>query len=366
MTTKRPTVAVVTGYWSTNIGNSFFQIGAEWALKQALPDANIMLIGDQPGYWNTKKGHPNNALDYVAHLDLDAVVLLGPAFRPEAEGIIGDMLATQHAKGAKIIVLAAGMMRYDPETVELSRRMLERTPPYLFTTRDTETYDLLGDIAENAYDGIDVATFVSDCFTPTTSDLPPYVALNFDQIPEPRFTPASADDPGAIEIGDDHWNYHQPRLRTELSYRSRAFLFADSFLPHRKAPTSLGDLSIVRTDHRYNPFLMRKCYRSPATYTGDVPYSYLNIYANAQCTISNRVHACVATASFGNPAMLFTRSPRAYLLKRLGLDTIREKPTSIDMDFLADEKARLLGYLREKLGTLGQTESKLNHRAAAV
>ena len=229
MTTKRPTVAVLTGYWSTNIGNSFFQLGAEWALRQALPNANIMLIGDQPGYWDTKKGNPKNALDYVAHLDLDAVVVLGPAFRPEVEGIIGGMLAKQHAKGAKIMVLAAGMMKYDPDTVARSRTMLERTPPYLFTTRDTETYEALGDIAEHAYDGIDVATFVSDLFTPTTSDLPPYVALNFDQIPEPRFVPASAGDEGAIEIGAGHWRYEQPGLRTELSYKSRAFLFADSF-----------------------------------------------------------------------------------------------------------------------------------------
>lgn len=366
MTIKRPTVAVLTGYWSTNIGNSFFQLGAEWALRQTLPGANIMLIGDQPGYWNTGKGNPANALDYVAHLDLDAVVLLGPAFRPEAEGIVGDMLARQHAKGAKIIVLAAGMMQYDEQTVECSRRMLERTPPFIFTTRDTETFELLGDIAEHACDGIDVATFVSDLFTPTTSDLPPYVAMNFDQIPEPRFAPSDPGAQGAIEIGGAWWRCEQPRWRTEMSYKSRAFLFADSFLPHGKAPEKLGDLSVVRTDHRYNPFLMRKCYRSPMTYTGDVPYSYLNIYANAECTISNRVHACVATASFGKPAMLFTRSPRAYLLKRLGLDTIREKPTKLDLAFLADEKAKLLGFLRERLAPLARNEPKTNPQAAAV
>lgn len=66
------------------------------------------------------------------------------------------------------------------------------------------------------------------------------------------------------------------------------------------------------------------------------------------------------------PAIARTRSPRAYLLKRLGLDTIREKPTSMDMDFLAEEKTRLLDFLRDKLALLGQRDSRLDHRATAV
>jgi hypothetical protein len=117
----------------------------------------------------------------------------------------------------------------------------------------------------------------------------------------------------------------------------------------RKGPDRLAGLRVLRTDHRYNPFLPAKSYRLPMSYAGDIPHSYLNIYANAKLTISNRVHACVATVSYGNPAMLFTRSPRAYLLKRLGLETIKEEPNRVDLAWLRREKTALIGWLAEKL-----------------
>lgn len=347
-----PRIAVLTGYWSTNIGNAFFQIGAAWVLQKVLPHAQIIPIGDQAGYWNTRQGNPPNSLDLVAEMDLDAVVVIGPFCRPEMEGITGQMLRKQRERGAKIIVLAAGMMQYDKATVDLSRRMLRDIEPFIFTTRDTETYELLGDMAEHAYDGIDVATFVSDAFQPAPLHLPPYVCFNFDQIPEPRIAPAKdfgprkGTDRSVKYVDGSEWLVRQPKLRTELSYKHRAYPFLDGLLGLGSGvPERVDGRLIVRTDHRYNPFLARKCYRAPNSYVGDVPYSYLNLYAHTTCTFTNRVHAAVATVSFGNPAMLFTRSPRAYLLKRLGLDEIKDRPVSLDLAWLRKEKAALMEWL---------------------
>ena len=218
------------------------------------------------------------------------------------------------------------------------------------TTRDTETYERLGSCAEHAYDGIDVATFVSDLFKPVSTDLPPYVVLNFDQIPEPRFVEGKATGQ-QFEWQGKSWTALQPKWRTELSYKSRAFPFADAFIPRSAPNDRVNGLDIIRTDHRYNPFLPRRSYRWPNSYAGDVPYSYLNLYANTECTFSNRVHACVATASFGKPAMLFTRSPRAYLLKRLGLDAIRDEPVLLDPLWLAEEKESMIEFLRDILAS---------------
>jgi len=355
---RTPNIAVLAGYWSTNIGNAFFQLGAQWLLQSLLPQANVFLIGDQPGYWNVKRGNPAHALDYAAHLKIDAIVVLGPFVRPEMEGITGELLRRHHARGTKIIILAAGMMQYDDATIGLARRLLSECPPWIFTTRDRQTYDALGDLAEHAYDGIDVATFVSDLFPRVPTDLPPYVVLNFDQIPEPRFAQREGStSPGvrSFEWEGKPWTAASPRLRTELSYRFRAFPFADSFLPGGRLPTELAGRTIIRTDHRYNPFLPRKTYKAPASYAGDIPHSYLSLYANSTCTFSNRVHACVATVSYGRPAMLFTRSPRAYLLSRLGLDTIKDRPTALDPAFLASEKAGMMNYLRPLLQTLARS-----------
>ncbi|HCT46622.1 MAG: hypothetical protein CMJ35_10405 [Phycisphaerae bacterium] len=356
-TAQKPRIGVLTGYWSTNIGNAFFQLGAVYALEKAYPGAHVFPIGDQPGYWNTSAGNPPNAIDYAKHLDLDAIVILGPYVRPEMNSIVSDLIRTQHEKGAKIIVLAAGMMQYDPGTIELSRSLMKECPPHIFTSRDTETYNALGDLAEFAFDGVDVATFVSDLFPKVPTDLEPYIAVNFDQIPEPVIST----DPGftgrvdrSFTFEGKNWKVQQPKRRTELCYKHRAYIFLDSLLGLYKGPERIDERLVVRTDHRYNPFLMKKNYRASNIYSGDVPYSYLNIYANADLTISNRVHACVATVSYGNPAMLFTRSPRAYLLKRLGLDKIKDEPQSIDLAFLADEKAKLINWLSQRLiETLG-------------
>lgn len=351
-TAPQPRIGVLTGYWSTNIGNAFFQLGAVYALQQAYPSAHVFPIGDQAGYWNTNAGNPANSIDYAKHLDLDAVVILGPYVRPEMNGIVSDLIRTQHEKGAKIIVLAAGMMQYDPGTIELSRSLMSDCPPHIFTTRDTETYNALGDLAESAFDGVDVATFVSDLFPKVPSDLDPYIALNFDQIPEPMISTDAAYS-GRVDRSFEHdgktWSIKQPKRRTELCYKHRAYIFLDSMLGLNGGPDRIDGKMVVRTDHRYNPFLMKKNYRASNIYSGDVPYSYLNIYANADLTISNRVHACVATVCYGNPAMLFTRSPRAYLLKRLGLDKIKDQPQRVDLGFLADEKAKLIEWLRDRL-----------------
>lgn len=349
---NKPRIGVLTGYWSTNIGNAFFQLGAVYALQQAYPAAHVFPIGDQAGYWKTSTGNPPNSIDYAKHLELDALVILGPYVRPEMNGIVSDLIKTQHEKGAKIIVLAAGMMQYDPATIDISRTLMKECPPHIFTTRDSETYDALGDLAESAFDGVDVATFVSDLFPKIPSDLEPYIAVNFDQIPEP-FISTDPSFSGRIDRSFEHdgkvWNIRHPKRRTELCYKHRAYIFLDSLLGLNGGPERVDGKLVVRTDHRYNPFLMKKNYRASNIYSGDVPYSYLNIYANADLTISNRVHACVATVSYGNPAMLFTRSPRAYLLKRLGLDKIKDQPQRVDLAFLADEKAKLIDWLRQRL-----------------
>jgi len=341
-------VAVLAGYWSTNIGNAFFQLGAQWLLRQVLPDANIFLIGDQPGYYKVAKGNPPNALDYVAHLDIDAVVILGPFARPEADSIVGNMMRALHRRGVKIIILAAGMMQYDQATVDQTRRLLDESPPFIMTTRDTETFERLGDCAEHAYDGIDVATFVSDLLKPVPTDLPPYVVMNFDQIPEPRFVEGEARGKRFV-WGGKTWTAIQPKWRTELSYKSRAFPFADAFIPRAAPNDRINGLEIVRTDHRYNPFLPRRSYHWPNSYAGDLPHSYLNLYANTECTFSNRVHACVATLSFGKPAMLFTRSPRAHLLARLGIDKIKQELVTLDPDWLRHEKMQLRDFCRSAI-----------------
>lgn len=43
-------IVIAAGYWSTNIGNSFVQLGTKYLLNQLFPDKEVFLLTDQPGY----------------------------------------------------------------------------------------------------------------------------------------------------------------------------------------------------------------------------------------------------------------------------------------------------------------------------
>jgi hypothetical protein len=348
-------IAVMAGYWSTNIGNSFFQLGAEYLLQRIFPKDQVVLLSDQPGYWNVNVGSPANALVLLEHLPLDYVVILGPYLRPQYAKIWLQTLKVLQKKGVRILALSAGMMDYRPAAVQQYRAWLADVPPFVMTTRDAYTYEYVGDLAQHAYDGIDAAFFVSDLYEPLPVELGNYVVFNFDKVPEPevrvgdRAVGAAVDaDSVAFEFEGEGWRLRFPPLRTRLSHKYKFFPFLDAFLP-ASYPERVGKRLIVRTDHRFNPFLLRKGFKGPNSFASDVPYSYLTLYANATLTLSNRVHACVATVAYGGTAMLFSKSPRARLLERVGLTAIKNEPMALDLDYLAEEKATLIGFLRSVL-----------------
>ena len=64
------------------------------------------------------------------------------------------------------MVLAGGMMDYSRSAIQQYRAWLSETPPFILTTRDEFTYDSVADLAEHAYNGIDVAFFFSDLYRP--------------------------------------------------------------------------------------------------------------------------------------------------------------------------------------------------------
>ena len=74
-------IALVGGYWSTNIGNSFFQLGAKFLSEQVFPDGRVIMLSDQPGYWNVRQGNPANAFILLEHIPMDYLVIQGPFLR---------------------------------------------------------------------------------------------------------------------------------------------------------------------------------------------------------------------------------------------------------------------------------------------
>ena len=81
----------------------------------------------------------------------------------------------------------------------------------------------------------------------------------------------------------------------------------------------------------------------------DTPEGYLLAYSNSKLTLSNRVHANVASLSYGNKAMYFSDSKRANLLNRLGLNTIYNKPVSLNFSELDFEKKELVLFIKNQI-----------------
>jgi hypothetical protein len=344
------TIIVVGGYWSTNIGNSFFQLGAQFLLERIFPDGHVVMLSDQPGYWKVSQGNPANAFILLEHIPMDYLVIQGPFLRPEFDSIWAGTLRKLQRKGVKIIVLSAGMMDYTPSAIAQYRGWLTEFPPYIFTTRDSDTFEVCADLADHAYDGIDLAFFVPDLFEPVPMELRDFVVFNFDKIPEPRVeirgefsSEGNAD--YEFEFANKYWHLHFAKLRTLLSHTFKFYPFIDAFLPKQYPETVDGRL-IIRTDHRFNPLIEKKVFKAPNSFVSDIPYTYLNLYANAKLTLSNRVHACVATLAYGNPAMLISKTPRAKLLERVGASAIIREPVTLPKEEIEEEKAQLVDFVR--------------------
>jgi hypothetical protein len=356
---KPEKVAFILGDWSRNIGNSYFQLGGYHVIKKVLPDAKVAIICEQPGYpsyWNPKGGNPRNYFDMASEIDADAIVLMGPMFRPEMNKVWAASLERIFKRGTRLILLGVACMNYEPQNIELYREFLTRFPPYILTSRDTRTYELLGNLAEHSMDGIDCAYFMPDVYSPVGfRDLQPYIVLNFDKTPEPhiRTLPKTADVPPgdgiSFEFNDLRWVVEGSNFRSKMARRSRYFSVLEGILFPGSQVSQLGDYKVVRTDHRPHPMLSMKTYRSPNMMVNDTPYPYVELYSHADLLLSDRLHACIMALSYGRPAMLMYSSARFGMLERLGLADITKHPVMLDQAALKLEKEKLLSFLKEWL-----------------
>jgi hypothetical protein len=349
-------IAHILGGWSQNIGNAFFQLGGLWALQKAAPDAEVVLIGEKPGYpsyWNLRGGNPANSMDVTQYLDVDYIILMGPIFRPETEKIWGPSLERLMANGTRLILLGIGAMQYASDDLQRYQTFLKRYKPFILTSRDSLTCQNLGGLADHAYDGIDMGFFVPEVYAPKSrlQDTRDLAVLNFDMMPEPRITlddkpfKKGCDYDRQFEFAGLSWKVNFPPLRTYLSDRSRMTMFIEGSLFKGNAVTEIGKYHILRTDHRVHPIYAHKTYRYPNVLVNDTPYPYLDCYRAAELTLSSRVHACVAALAYGNHAMLFSKTPRSKLLERVGMTEIGQRPEKVDLALLDEEKKHLVKFL---------------------
>ncbi len=359
-------VAYVAGYWCTNIGNAFFNLGADYVLKRIFGANNVNAVFDHPaGIIRSQKhqGNPKRSLSIIEHTEIDIIVLLGPVLSRDFLKIWSEALITLSKKGTKYMILSCGFMKYSDKDVQEIKSFFEQYPPLLVTTRDREAFNLLNDCNFKIYDGIDFAFFLPEAHSPCSFDYQSILALNFDKIFEPRIR-VSNELPEKYDFVFDnkYWCMSFNKLITSIGRKtdrfSDALVYALSVFPAKDRSMVLDDYNIIRTDHRFTPFFKNKVFRYSNSFVSDIPNTYLDIYANSRLTLSDRVHACVATLAYGHHAMLFSRTKRSKLLDRVGALSIYTEPTQIDVKKLAEEKNSLIDWISNSLN--------LNENAAGM
>lgn len=334
-------VATVRGFWSTNIGNSLFQLSAKGLLDEV--GFETYWVPDSPGFISVKKGNPKNHFEFLHHLDVDILCIQGPFFRKEFDRIYLDTLKKLSSRGVKIIGLGVGAMHYDKKSIQYYRHWSKQINFSFISTRDCMTHDFLKNEVKNLHNGIDLGFFIR-YFAPQ----PPLInnekliCFNFDQIPEIKLIKSTK---GVIEINKEKYKFKkfysgEPRgiIKKALPY----------ILPYfkRYSVDSLNGYKIIRIDHRFNPYSRKKIYNNPNSFALDTPDGYLLAYANSELTLSNRVHANVATLSYGNRSMYFSNSKRASLIDRVKLQEVYNKPVYLNLDMLEEEKTSLQEALK--------------------
>lgn len=329
-------------HWANNIGNAFFTLGVKYILEQTCVNSRVIQTDQLASLaWQQPLGLINcNSLKYAAYSEPDWFVIAGPLFKRKFIEKYSPVLrrVLKHNKKTRLIILNAGSIAYDEAEADAGKRFLEEFCPYILTTRDEYTYSKFGDFAEHCHNGIDTAFFCSDYYpgyeTPKLKD---YITVAFDTSPEPdiELGAYSRDDP-------DTWNHVSLGTPAKRCYRySRWLNWARMF------PRYVGDFKVIRPSHKIQGESPIVLFGRPNSFVSQTPYGYLNLYHNTNLTISDRVHACVATLAYGNPARLVSNTKRRALFERLRLEKVEEEIVRADMSKLRKEKERYLGFMQQ-------------------
>lgn len=310
-------VGYIGGFWCTNIGNSFYNLGALHLLKDVLGDRNVYFIPDPPQeYWQSNLKN----YDLISKLDLDLFVITGPSFNSAFRRVYQNIFSFLSQRKKKIAFLSVGASEYSPEEADDVASFLKDQDVLFTITRDEETYELYRNrIMCPVYNGLCTSMFLNDAVqVPRLDD--EYYVMNFSLLHEPM-----------ISLNNSKC----------VIQKKRAFPFFQK---------QIDGIDVVRPDNSpFSRFGWIKYFR-PMTYYSDLPQGYLTIFKNARGVFSDRVHTCAASLILGSKAMYFRTSKRASdgrnnLFSRLKANSIFSNLTALNFSYIESEKKKMKEFL---------------------
>lgn len=339
MTQKQEQINIAVLNHSTNIGNLFFEISIISDLRKLFGfDAFVYPVEGRSIFpYHFLTGRKSCYLEYGRYTKADYFVFSGPIFSRNFKKNFNQVLESMINRGTRFIFLSAGSNEYSQEEKREVRSVLRDIKPVAISTRDQWTYEAYHDLAEHSHNGVCSAFFSSYHFPGyDTPGLGKYIVLNFEEAPEPDLSDFPFDD-----LTKSHFQYETVRT---CSQSSKLSALLDVF---RRYKSIYNDYMIIRPFHSAVPSPYKSIINRPNKFVSTNPYSYLNIYRNADFVLARRVHACVSALSYGKPAMLFSDTKRAQLFDRLGLSDIRSRLVTLERRRLDEEHQRFVDFLRQ-------------------
>lgn len=319
-------VGYIGGFWSTNIGNSFYNIGMLWLLRDVLGEKNVHFIPDPP-----QVNWPRLKSDYslIDKLEIDLYIISGPIFGYGIAQIYSNIFDRITRKGGKIGFVSVGAVDYTEDEANFVATFLSKYNVSFIFTRDNETYNLYKNKLEAyVYDGLCTSMFLNDAITPPKVK-EDYVVMNFPYWYEP-----------VIKNIDGQWLVEK---RPILSRQNEILGYP---IVRLQSAGIIPNFRLLKTDK----FL----YTRNNMYYSDLPYGYLSIIKSAKYIFSDRVHTCAAGLILGNRCMYIkgqrrSKDGRNNIFLRLGLADIFHKPVALDMLYIESEKTKMKSSLTQAL-----------------
>ena len=314
------------GCWPINIGNAFIDYGSIYTIKTAISSAQVYFSSElSRWFFDVNRKALHKSIDLAELIDADVMVVSGMVFCDDFIRIEGPVLEKLSKRGAKIVFNGCGCATYDETEKTHFQRFLKRIEVSGFISRDHYTYENYRACFSKSYDGIDCAFFLREAFNHAPLLIKDYVVYSFDSMKEPQIENSKI-------IFRTHHSCDQ--LFPDAT-QNRAILTLKARVPYIK----IG----------YHKNTEKAEFKNDVTLISDIPDDYLNLYANAYAVYSDRVHACIASLSFGNFARLYSATPRADLFERVGAEKIRQELAMLDQDRINTEKEAQISFLSEIL-----------------
>jgi hypothetical protein len=307
--------------WLVNIGNGFIDAGAEAAIRNAVPEAEIV---DVSGYSNhvgdvvqefgglsqklTGSGSESSTdfrdrfVNVADLVDADVAVLPGCVLFEHALRKYLPVLRRLEQRNTPIVFLGAGGGDYERSTVEYVERIANEITLAGIITRDSTAYTQYEHLAPS-YDGIDCAFWIDEYYSPpeTTTQ---FTNLTFDKIDEPE-----------VDTGEDRV------IRPDHSPFEHPWEY----------PVKDVAQKVVSPDPRFD---------QENIFMSDAIEDYLFLYANANETHTDRIHAALPTIVYGNTARFYYETPRADLFDRVLATDITNDTVTLNREMLIEERSK--------------------------